>query len=46
VGGWGVTFIAREPKSRAEPVSDASAVAGDTHTTSEVRQLPPSESAR
>ena len=38
------TFIARDPNSRAEVVSEASAAAGDTQTTSEVRQFPPSAS--
>ena len=44
-GSWRA-FIAREPKSRAEVVSEESELAGDAQTTSEVRQLPPSESAR
>jgi hypothetical protein len=43
--GWRA-FIAREPKSRVEVVSDESELAGDAQTMSEVRQLPPSESAR
>mmetsp|Transcript_31604 Transcript_31604/g.78224 ORF Transcript_31604/g.78224 Transcript_31604/m.78224 type:complete len:302 (+) Transcript_31604:918-1823(+) len=39
------TFIARAPNSSAPPVSEWSASAGETQTTSAVRQFPPSESA-
>ncbi len=35
------TFIARCPNSSVPIVSDASGAAGETHTTSDVRQLPP-----
>ena len=38
------TFIAREPNSSAAVVSDASPPDGETHTTRDVRQLPPSAS--
>ncbi|MFN9906181.1 MAG: hypothetical protein ACK56F_08675, partial [bacterium] len=38
------TFMARAPNSSVPTVSDTSAAPGDTHTTSDVLQLPPSAS--